>query len=71
MKKARARHILVKKEKRAKEILVQLQNGSDFADLAAQHSACPSGKSGGDLGSFGPGEMVAAFDEVVFKASPK
>ena len=38
------------------------------AELAQQHSTCPSGKQGGDLGEFGPGQMVKEFDEVVFSA---
>jgi len=37
-----------------------------MADLAKQHSSCPSGNSGGDLGSFGPGMMVPEFDAVCF-----
>ena len=37
-----------------------------FADSAASNSACPSAKKGGSLGSFSPGQMVAAFDKVVF-----
>jgi len=41
----------------------QLDAGEDFADLAKRHSDCPSGKSGGDLGSFGPGQMVKPFDD--------
>lgn len=70
MKKARARHILVNKEKKAKELLNQLNAGADFAELAKSHSACPSGQKGGDLGTFAKGDMVPEFDEVVFKASP-
>ena len=31
-----------------------------------QHSSCPSGAQGGDLGEFEPGRMVKEFDEVVF-----
>ena len=38
------------------------------ADLAKEHSTCPSGKKGGDLGEFGPGQMVREFDDVVFNA---
>ena len=34
----------------------QLDGGADFADLARQSSDCPSGKQGGDLGSFSPGQ---------------
>jgi hypothetical protein len=31
------------------------------------HSTCPSGKNGGSLGSFGPGQMLPQFDDVVFR----
>ena len=70
MKKAKARHILVKKEKKAKELLSLIQAGSKFEDIAKEYSTCPSGKKGGDLGTFSKGEMVPECDEVVFKASP-
>ena len=45
-----------------------ISGGADFASLAMEHSKCPSGKQGGDLGEFSPGQMVRAFDEVVFSA---
>lgn len=67
MAQAAALHILLKTEKQAKEILVQLNKGKDFATLAKRHSICPSGKKGGDLGEFRRGQMVKAFDDVVFK----
>ena len=38
-----------------------------FEFVAEKFSACPSGDKGGDLGTFGRGEMVAEFDEAVFK----
>lgn len=38
-----------------------------FAELARSESKCPSGKSGGDLGTFGRGMMVPEFDSVVFE----
>ena len=64
---ASAVHILVKTEKQANEIKEQLVKGGDFAKLARKFSLCPSGKKGGDLGEFRPGQMVKAFDNVVFK----
>jgi peptidyl-prolyl cis-trans isomerase C len=46
----------------------EIEAGGDFAALAKEHSQCPSGQQGGDLGEFGRGEMVREFDEVVFSA---
>ncbi|MCB9399588.1 MAG: peptidylprolyl isomerase [Acidobacteria bacterium] len=65
---ARARHILVTTEEKCNELKTQIEGGSDFGELARQHSQCPSGRSGGDLGEFGPGMMVPEFDRVVFSA---
>ncbi|GHF81461.1 peptidylprolyl isomerase PpiC [Thalassotalea marina] len=67
MSTACARHILVKTEKQAKELIEKLHNGADFGQLAKKFSTCPSGKKGGDLGEFRRGQMVKAFDDVVFK----
>ena len=47
-------------------IKAQLDGGGDFAALAREHSDCPSGAKGGDLGSFGRGMMVGAFEETAF-----
>jgi len=69
MAKATARHILVDSAERAEELKQQIENGADFAQLAAEHSECPSGSSGGDLGEFDQGQMVPEFDEVVFNES--
>jgi len=66
MAKATARHILVDSEDKCNELKSEIEAGADFADIAKQHSSCPSGQSGGDLGEFGPGQMVKEFDEVVF-----
>lgn len=67
MASACALHILVKTQKQADELFIQLKKGKDFATLAKKHSICPSGKKGGDLGEFKRGQMVKAFDDVVFK----
>lgn len=67
MSKACARHILVKTQAEAENLKKRLQKGEDFGALAKKHSLCPSGKKGGDLGEFGRGAMVKAFDMVVFK----
>jgi len=66
--KATARHLLVETEEQCNEIKTQIESGADFADQAKQHSKCPSGQQGGDLGEFGPGMMVPEFDKVVFSA---
>lgn len=68
MPKASARHILVSTEEQCADLKKQIEDGADFAVIAEEHSSCPSGKSGGDLGEFGPGQMVKEFDEVVFSA---
>jgi len=65
---ATARHILVDSEEKCNELKDQINNGADFAEVAKENSNCPSGKSGGDLGEFGPGMMVPEFDKVVFSA---
>ena len=68
MPSAKARHILVQTKEEADNLKTQIEGGASFADLAKQHSQCPSGRAGGDLGEFGPGQMVKEFDEVVFSA---
>lgn len=65
---ASARHILVDSAEKAQQLKDEIANGKDFAELAKQHSSCPSGAQGGDLGSFGRGMMVPEFDAVVFSA---
>ena len=64
--KASARHILVKTTEEATTVMDKMASGSAFADLAREFSTCPSGKSGGSLGSFEPGTMVPEFDKVIF-----
>ena len=67
MATACARHILVKTKEEAEMLKKKLAGGADFASLAKKHSTCNSSKKGGNLGEFGPGKMLKAFDNVVFK----
>lgn len=66
MARATARHILVETEAECLKLKAEIEGGADFAEVAKKHSSCPSGREGGDLGTFGPGQMVREFDQVVF-----
>ncbi len=66
MTKAAARHILVESKELCQELIDKINNGADFSKLAQEHSKCPSGRNGGELGEFSPGQMVPEFDKVVF-----
>lgn len=68
-KQVRARHILVKTRQAALDIIVELNNGKDFAQLAREHSTGPSKTQGGDLGFFKRDQMVAPFSKVAFALS--
>ena len=68
MAKASARHILVNTQEKCEQLKAQIEGGEDFAEMARQHSQCPSGQQGGELGQFSPGQMVKEFDDVVFSA---
>lgn len=61
----KARHILVETQASAAELIVQLNEGADFAELAQTHSTGPTGQNGGDLGWFSPDQMVAPFSDAV------
>ncbi|MBB4009313.1 peptidylprolyl isomerase [Allorhizobium taibaishanense] len=65
-----ARHILVKTEDEAKDVIKQLDAGKDFAELAKEKSTDSSGSDGGDLGFFGKGRMVPEFEEAAFALKP-
>ncbi len=65
-KEIRARHILLKTNEEAKKIIIELDKGASFVDLAKQKSVGPSASSGGDLGYFGRGQMVPAFEKAAF-----
>lgn len=60
-----AKHILVANEFEANDLIQKLQEGKSFESLALDFSMCPSGKQGGDLGIFGKGMMVPAFEKAV------
>ncbi len=85
MSKVRASHILLMYKGSARStatrskaealagiqaIQQELKDGADFAALARAHSDCPSGQAGGDLGFFGRGQMVPAFETAAFSMSP-
>jgi peptidyl-prolyl cis-trans isomerase C len=58
----KAHHILVETEEKAKALLERINKGESLEELAKTESKCPSGKNGGDLGSFSRGQMVPEFD---------
>jgi len=66
----RARHILVKTEQEAKDIVKQLKAGADFTELAKKSSDGPSAQTGGDLGYFSRGQMVKPFEDAAFSLKP-
>ena len=59
-------HILVKTEKEANKVLGRLKKGDKFSAIAKDVSLCPSKKRGGDLGTFGRGQMVKEFEKAAF-----
>ena len=69
-KEVHARHILVKTKEEAEAIIKELDGGADFVELAKAKSTGPSGPNGGDLGFFGKGRMVPAFEQAAFALQP-
>jgi peptidyl-prolyl cis-trans isomerase C len=65
----RAAHILVASEDEAKDVILRLDSGEDFATIAKELSLCPSRSQGGDLGVFGRGMMVKEFEDAAFALS--
>ena len=68
MEEVHARHILVKTEAEAKDLIKLLDKGGDFEKLAKEKSTDPgSGENGGDLGYFTKDKMVPEFADAAFK----
>ena len=65
-KEVNASHILVKTKNEAVSIINKLKSKSKFSELAKKFSIGPSGKNGGNLGWFGPGQMVKEFEKAAF-----
>lgn len=65
-----ARHILVKTEEEAKDLVKQLKAGADFNELAKKSSDSSNAHSGGDLGYFSRGQMVKSFEDAAFALEP-
>lgn len=66
MSKVHCAHILVKTEKEVNAVLERLKKGEKFSAIAKDVSLCPSKKRGGDLGTFGRGQMVKEFENAAF-----
>jgi peptidyl-prolyl cis-trans isomerase C len=64
--KVHCAHILVKTEKEVNAVLERLKKGEKFSAIAKNVSLCPSKKRGGDLGTFGRGQMVKEFEKAAF-----
>ena len=81
IEQVRASHILIKPEAadpntdpneakakaKAENLLLQIKNGADFAELAKANSSCPSSAKGGDLDFFKRDRMVPAFAKAAFE----
>ncbi|UPY37576.1 peptidylprolyl isomerase [Sediminicoccus sp. KRV36] len=66
----RARHILVPNEADARAILVEIQRGGNFEEVARRRSTDPAARNGGDLGFFRRGDMVPEFATAAFALQP-
>lgn len=69
-KEAHARHILVKTEEEAKQVINDLDKGASFAGLAKERSSDVTAKNGGDVGFFAEGEILPEFSKAAFALKP-
>jgi len=67
--RVRVRQILVRESGEARELRSDLVAGTDFIELAREHSIDPSARRGGDLGYVPRGRMDPAFEKVAFALS--
>jgi peptidyl-prolyl cis-trans isomerase C len=67
--KVHCAHILVKSESEATVVVERLKKGEKFGVIAKSISRCPSGKKGGDLGTFTRGKMIKEFENAAFALS--
>ena len=66
--KMRARYIMVQSETLAGDLRQRIdEGGEDFGELAVRFSTAPNARDGGDLGFFGPGDMVSTVEESVLQ----
>jgi peptidyl-prolyl cis-trans isomerase C len=61
-----ARHILVETLEQAQQLKDSIADETSFAKAAVEHSKCPSGKQGGNLGMFNKGQMVKPFEDAAY-----
>lgn len=70
----KGKELSVEKKKEAKkkvqEALAKVKSGEDFAKIAKKYSEDPSASSGGQLGTFGRGQMVTEFEDAAFSMKP-
>lgn len=66
MSQITAQHILVDHEYEITDLIKKIEEGKSFEELAKDYSNCPSGKDGGNLGSFGKGMMVKPFEQAAY-----